>query len=67
MLPPPSTCAGVCDNIRSIVVEVSAKDYFEEPDTQEAQHLFREILSTLKVCYTICHTWFVLPCDWLLN
>uniref|UniRef100_A0A3B5BD81 F-box only protein 41-like n=1 Tax=Stegastes partitus TaxID=144197 RepID=A0A3B5BD81_9TELE len=39
----------VCDNIRSIEVEVSAADYFEEPDTQEAQHLFGEILSTLKV------------------
>lgn len=24
-------------------------DYFEEPDTQEAQHLFGEILATLKV------------------
>ncbi|KAK2899477.1 F-box only protein 41-like [Channa argus] len=39
----------MCDNIRSIVVEVSAADYFEEPDTQEAQHLFGEILGTLKV------------------
>uniref|UniRef100_A0A672ZB62 Si:ch73-290k24.5 n=1 Tax=Sphaeramia orbicularis TaxID=375764 RepID=A0A672ZB62_9TELE len=39
----------VCANIRSIVVQVSAADYFEEPDTQEAQHLFGEILSTLKV------------------
>ncbi|KAG7215163.1 hypothetical protein INR49_006909 [Caranx melampygus] len=33
----------------SIVVEVSVSDYFEEPDTQEAQHLFGEILCTLKV------------------
>ncbi|XP_022616624.1 F-box only protein 41-like [Seriola dumerili] len=39
----------VCDNIRSIMVEVSVSDYFEEADTQEAQHLFGEILSTLKV------------------
>lgn len=39
----------MCDNITSIVVEVAASDYFEEPDTQEAQHLFGEILSTLNV------------------
>ncbi|XP_062301174.1 F-box only protein 41, partial [Scomber scombrus] len=39
----------VCENIRSIVVEVSVADYFEEPDTQEAQHLFEEIVGTLKV------------------
>ncbi|XP_047194757.1 F-box only protein 41 [Hippoglossus stenolepis] len=39
----------VCDNLRSILVEVSASDYFEEPDTEEARHLFGEILSTLKV------------------
>nr|XP_019950993.1 PREDICTED: F-box only protein 41-like [Paralichthys olivaceus] len=39
----------VCDNLRSIVVEVSALDYFDEPDTEEARHLFGEILSTLKV------------------
>ncbi|KAI3375796.1 hypothetical protein L3Q82_003740 [Scortum barcoo] len=38
----------MCDNIRSIVVEVAVSDYFEEPDTQEAQHLFGEILTTLK-------------------
>ncbi|XP_076580932.1 F-box only protein 41-like isoform X2 [Chaetodon auriga] len=38
-----------CDNIRSITVEISASDYFEDPDTQEAQHLFGEILTTLKV------------------
>lgn len=42
--------AGVRANIRCIIVEVSASDYFEEPDSEEAQHLFREILSTLKVC-----------------
>lgn len=42
----------VCENIRSIVVEVSASDYFEEPNTEEAQHLFGEILSTLKVLQT---------------
>ncbi|XP_041842103.1 F-box only protein 41-like [Melanotaenia boesemani] len=42
----------VCSNIRSIMVEVSVSDYFEEPDTQEAQHLFGEILSTLKVLQT---------------
>uniref|UniRef100_A0A3P9DRP9 F-box protein 41 n=1 Tax=Maylandia zebra TaxID=106582 RepID=A0A3P9DRP9_9CICH len=41
-----------CENIRSIIVEVSASDYFEEPDTEEAQHLFGEILSTLKVLQT---------------
>ncbi|RVE60909.1 hypothetical protein OJAV_G00185350 [Oryzias javanicus] len=29
-----------------------AADYFEEPDSQEAQHLFGEILSTLKVLQT---------------
>ncbi|XP_026178086.1 F-box only protein 41-like isoform X2 [Mastacembelus armatus] len=39
----------MCDDISSIVVEVSVSDYFEEPDTQEAQHLFGEILSTLKI------------------
>uniref|UniRef100_UPI003AAF961A F-box only protein 41-like n=1 Tax=Centroberyx gerrardi TaxID=166262 RepID=UPI003AAF961A len=39
----------VCVNIRSIVVEVAVTDYFEEPDTQEAQTLFREILNTLQV------------------
>uniref|UniRef100_A0A3P8TKM5 F-box protein 41 n=1 Tax=Amphiprion percula TaxID=161767 RepID=A0A3P8TKM5_AMPPE len=39
----------VCDNIRSIVVEVSPSDYFEDPDSQEAQHLFGEIISTLQV------------------
>ncbi|XP_043954350.1 F-box only protein 41-like isoform X3 [Gambusia affinis] len=43
---------GVCSNIRSIVVDVSVSDYFEEPDTQEAKHLFGEILSTLKVLQT---------------
>uniref|UniRef100_A0A096MDZ5 Uncharacterized protein n=1 Tax=Poecilia formosa TaxID=48698 RepID=A0A096MDZ5_POEFO len=42
----------VCSNIRSIVVAVSVSDYFEEPDTQEAKHLFGEILSTLKVLQT---------------
>ncbi|XP_017165853.1 F-box only protein 41-like [Poecilia reticulata] len=42
----------VCSNIRSIVVDVSVSDYFEEPDTQEAKHLFGEILSTLKVLQT---------------
>ncbi|XP_029283562.1 F-box only protein 41-like [Cottoperca gobio] len=39
----------VCENIRCITVEVAVSDYFEEPDTQEAQHLFGEILNTLKV------------------
>ncbi|XP_068569164.1 F-box only protein 41-like [Cebidichthys violaceus] len=39
----------MCGNIRSIMVEVAVSDYFEEPDTQEAQHLFGEILNTLKV------------------
>ncbi|XP_049923385.1 F-box only protein 41-like [Epinephelus moara] len=39
----------VCENIRSISVQVSVSDYFEEPDTQEAQHLFGEILNTLRV------------------
>ncbi|XP_047442039.1 F-box only protein 41-like [Mugil cephalus] len=39
----------VCDNIRSIVVQVSASDYFEKPDTEEAQRLFGEILNTLQV------------------
>lgn len=39
----------MCDNIRSIVVEVSVSDYFEESETQEAQHLFGEILTTLTV------------------
>ncbi|XP_074555107.1 F-box only protein 41-like [Halichoeres trimaculatus] len=39
----------VCENIRSIVVEVSVSDYFEEPDTEESLHLFGEILTTLKV------------------
>ncbi|XP_078100505.1 F-box only protein 41-like [Sander vitreus] len=39
----------VCENIRSIMVEVSVADYFEEPDTQEAQHLFGEIINTLMV------------------
>uniref|UniRef100_A0A1A8QS24 Uncharacterized protein n=1 Tax=Nothobranchius pienaari TaxID=704102 RepID=A0A1A8QS24_9TELE len=38
-----------CSDIRSIVVEVSASDYFEDPETQEARHLFGEILGTLKV------------------
>ena len=42
-------CAGMCPHLRSILVEVSASDYFEEPDTEEARHLFGEILSTLKV------------------
>ncbi|KAM4714022.1 F-box only protein 41 isoform 2-T4 [Anableps anableps] len=42
----------VCSNIRSIVVDISVSDYFEEPDTQEAKHLFGEILSTLKVLQT---------------
>uniref|UniRef100_H2LA90 Uncharacterized protein n=1 Tax=Oryzias latipes TaxID=8090 RepID=H2LA90_ORYLA len=37
----------VCKNLRSIIVEVSAADYFEEPDTQEAKHLFGEILNEL--------------------
>lgn len=41
--------AGTCGNIRAIIVEVSASDYFEEPDTQEAQQLFGEILATLQV------------------
>lgn len=31
------------------MVEVAVSDYFEAPDTQEAQHLFGEILGTLKV------------------
>ncbi|XP_076019065.1 F-box only protein 41-like [Genypterus blacodes] len=39
----------VCPELRCIVVKVSATDYFEEPNTQEAQHLFGEILNTLKV------------------
>ncbi|XP_058480564.1 F-box only protein 41-like [Solea solea] len=39
----------VCANIRSIRVEVSVSDYFEEPDAPEARRLFGEILSTLKV------------------
>ncbi|XP_063756758.1 F-box only protein 41-like isoform X2 [Eleginops maclovinus] len=39
----------VCENIRSMVVEVSVSDYFEESDSQEAQHLFGEISNTLKV------------------
>ncbi|MEQ2201420.1 hypothetical protein XENOCAPTIV_012121, partial [Xenoophorus captivus] len=43
-----STCAGVCTEIRSILVDISVSDYFEEPDTQEAKHLFGEILTTLK-------------------
>lgn len=42
--------AGVCRKLRSIIVKVSPSDYFEEPNSQEAQHLFGEILSTLKVC-----------------
>lgn len=41
---------GVCHNLRSMIVKVSPSDYFEEPNSQEAQHLFEEILSTLKVC-----------------
>uniref|UniRef100_UPI0037E81B1E F-box only protein 41-like n=1 Tax=Semicossyphus pulcher TaxID=241346 RepID=UPI0037E81B1E len=39
----------MCKNITSVVVEVSVSDYFEEPDTEEAQHLFGEILTTLEV------------------
>ncbi|XP_029932700.1 F-box only protein 41-like [Myripristis murdjan] len=39
----------VCVNLQAIVVHISVSDYFEEPETQEAQTLFREILSTLKV------------------
>ncbi|KAM7376841.1 hypothetical protein PAMA_013553 [Pampus argenteus] len=38
----------VCNNIRSITVDISVADYFEEPDTQEAQRLFGEIVNTLK-------------------
>ncbi|XP_035506468.2 F-box only protein 41-like [Scophthalmus maximus] len=38
-----------CGDLRSIKVVVSASDYFEEPETQEARHLFGEILCTLKV------------------
>lgn len=45
-----SMFSGVCHNLRSIIVKVSPSDYFEEPNSQEAQHLFGEILSTLKVC-----------------
>ncbi|XP_054457899.1 F-box only protein 41-like [Anoplopoma fimbria] len=39
----------MCANLRSITVEASVSDYFVEPDTQEARHLFGEILNTLKV------------------
>uniref|UniRef100_A0A665U2Y2 Si:ch73-290k24.5 n=1 Tax=Echeneis naucrates TaxID=173247 RepID=A0A665U2Y2_ECHNA len=38
----------VCANIRSIVVEISVADYFEEPDSPEAQRLFGEILVLQK-------------------
>ncbi|KAM3857460.1 F-box only protein 41-like [Diretmus argenteus] len=38
----------MCVNIRSIVVDVAVTDYFEEPDTQEAQTLFAEIVNTLQ-------------------
>ncbi|KAM9426534.1 F-box only protein 41 [Pholidichthys leucotaenia] len=37
------------DDIRAIVVEVAVSDYFEDPSSPESQHLFGEILSTLKV------------------
>lgn len=48
--------AGVCDNISSIAVDISASDYFEEPDTQEAQRLFGDIVNTLNVsvCGCLC-------------
>ena len=46
--------AGVCDNISSIVVDVAASDYFEEPDTQEAQRLFGDIVNTLNVSVSVC-------------
>lgn len=34
-------------------MEVSAADYFEEPDSEEARRLFGEIFSTLKVSYAV--------------
>uniref|UniRef100_A0A672F3W5 Si:ch73-290k24.5 n=1 Tax=Salarias fasciatus TaxID=181472 RepID=A0A672F3W5_SALFA len=42
----------VCQDLRTLVVQVSASDYFEDPESEEAQQLFREILDTLKVLQT---------------
>ncbi|XP_056156762.1 F-box only protein 41-like [Lampris incognitus] len=39
----------VCGKLRSILVEVSVSDYFEDPDTEEAQTLFGDIFATLQV------------------
>lgn len=38
-----------CSCLRALLLEVSSSDYFENPDSEEAQDLFREILSTLEV------------------
>lgn len=46
-------CPEKCSCLRALLLEVSSSDYFENPDSEEAQDLFREILSTLEVSSTI--------------
>lgn len=43
-------------NLRSIVVQLSIADYFEDVENEEAQRLFEEIISNLQVpvIYTEC-------------
>lgn len=45
----PPTHAGVCRNLKSIVVQIGIEDYFEDPNSPEARKLFDEMVNKLQV------------------
>lgn len=51
---PPSTHAGVCRNLKSIVVQIGIEDYFEDPNSPEARKLFDEMVNKLQVTAHLC-------------
>lgn len=50
----PTSAAGVCRNLKSIVVQIGIEDYFEDPNSPEARKLFDEMVNKLQV--TAPHT-----------
>lgn len=42
-------CAGICRNLKSIVVQIGIADYFKEPTSPEAQKLFEDMVTKLQV------------------
>lgn len=53
---PSSTRAGVCRNLKSIVVQIGIEDYFEDPNSPEARKLFDEMVNKLQVTAALCLT-----------